>query len=195
MYVKLLVNRNRYFSTLTVPESFNITDVNATLNISHSHNSDLIAELVAPNGTRVKLFSRVGGATDNFTNTTFDDQANTSITNGSGPFSGSYRPESLLSVLNGIDAAGVEAGDYRHGPAKHGYAPQLVAAILVRGYSGCSSDAPRAFAVGFNDPIEGRLLRAGGGTGVRRASVRHARGYGRGNWRDVTGIGRCRRIP
>lgn len=94
-------------SALTVPESINISDVNVTLNISHTQNSDLIAELVAPNGTRVTLFSRIGGASDHFRNTIFDDQANSSITSGSGPFSGSYRPESLLSVLNGIDAAGV----------------------------------------------------------------------------------------
>jgi subtilisin-like proprotein convertase family protein len=96
-----------WVSNLTVPDSFTISDVNVTLNISHTYNSDLIAELVAPNGTRVTLFSKVGGASDNFTNTIFDDQASTSITSGSGPFSGSYRPESLLSALNGIDAAGV----------------------------------------------------------------------------------------
>jgi subtilisin-like proprotein convertase family protein len=90
-----------------VPDSFTIVDVNVTLNISHTNNSDLIAELVAPNGTRVTLFSQVGGASDGFSNTTFDDQASLAITNGSGPFSGSYRPESLLSVFNGIDAAGL----------------------------------------------------------------------------------------
>ena len=94
-------------STLTAPDSFSIADVNVMLNISHTNNSDLIAELVAPNGTRVTLFSRVGGSTDHFTSTTFDDQVSTSIINGSGPFSGSYRPESLLSVLNGSGAAGV----------------------------------------------------------------------------------------
>jgi subtilisin-like proprotein convertase family protein len=94
-------------STLSVPDSFTIVDVNVTLNISHTNNSDLIAELVAPNGTRVTLFSQVGGASDGFSNTTFDDQASLAITNGSGPFSGSYRPESLLSVFNGIDAAGL----------------------------------------------------------------------------------------
>ena len=189
MYVKLLVNRNRYFSTLTVPESFNITDVNATLNISHSHNSDLIAELVAPNGTRVKLFSRVGGATDNFTNTTFDDQANTSITNGSGPFSGSYRPESLLSVLNGIDAAGVwklEITDMalQDSGTLHSWSLQFSYVVTPATFRCPYGD----FAVGFDDSIKGRPWRAGDRSGVCRDRIRLAVGRDQGNWDNITPI-------
>ena len=94
-------------STLTVPDSFTIADVNVMLNISHTYNNNLMAELVAPNGTPRAALLTGRRASDHFTNTTFDDQANVSITSGSGPFGGSYRPESLLSVLNGLDAAGV----------------------------------------------------------------------------------------
>jgi subtilisin-like proprotein convertase family protein len=69
-----------------------ITDVNVTVRIAHTYDSDLDLYL--------------GGSGDHFTNTTFDDQAGSGIASGSAPFSGSYRPTSPLSVLNGGDAVG-----------------------------------------------------------------------------------------
>lgn len=47
-----------------------------------------------------------GGSGNDFTNTTFDQSAGTSITAGSAPFSGTYRPEGNLSALNGQNAQG-----------------------------------------------------------------------------------------
>lgn len=97
-------------STLTLANlTGSIADVNVTLDISHTYDDDLQAFLIGPSGTRVELFSRVGGSGDNFRNTTFDDQAATAITAGSAPFSGSYRPEGLLSALNGRNPNGLWA--------------------------------------------------------------------------------------
>ena len=48
----------------------------------------------------------MGGSSDGFHNTTLNDQASTSIRNGSFPFTGSYRPEGSLASFNGQSANG-----------------------------------------------------------------------------------------
>ncbi len=84
-----------------------ILDVNVGLNISHTYDADLEVYLIGPLGTRVELFSNVGGSGDNFTNTILDDQATDPITSGSAPFTGTFRPEGLLSAFNGQDPNGI----------------------------------------------------------------------------------------
>ncbi|MBX7102504.1 MAG: proprotein convertase P-domain-containing protein [Gemmataceae bacterium] len=84
-----------------------ITDVNVTVDLSHTSDSNLSLFLVAPDGTRVELSTGNGGSSDNYTNTTFDDQAATAITAGIAPFTGNFRPEGLLSDFNGASANGV----------------------------------------------------------------------------------------
>lgn len=83
-----------------------ITDVNVTLSIAHARNSDLGVYLVSPNGTRVELFTNVGGTSQGFTNTTLDDQGNLSIALGSVPYTGVFAPETPLTALNGEDPNG-----------------------------------------------------------------------------------------
>ncbi len=95
-------------STLAIPGGVGtIADVNITLNITHTWDSDLEVDLVGPDGTRVNLFANVGGSGDNFTNTTLDDEAPIPITSGSPPFSGSYRPAQSLASFDGKRASGV----------------------------------------------------------------------------------------
>src|SRR5262249_47445005 len=65
--------------------------------------------LVSPSGTTIRLISRRGGAGDNFTNTVLDDEATTSITSivsAGAPFTGSFRPESPLSAIDGQNGNG-----------------------------------------------------------------------------------------
>ena len=91
-------------STVTVPSfdgSFKIAHISVQLNASFTDDESLSAVLIAPDGTQVPLFSNVGGSKANFVNTTFDDGAESSITTGSAPFTGSYRPASPLSILDG----------------------------------------------------------------------------------------------
>ena len=83
-----------------------ISDVDVTLNISHTWDEDLGVYLVAPSGTRVELFTGVGSSFDNFTNTELDDEAATPITSGGAPFSGSWQPEGFLSDFDGQDPNG-----------------------------------------------------------------------------------------
>ncbi len=96
------------------------------LNITHTYDSDLTATIIAPDGTRVKLFSRVGGSGDNFTNTEFFDGATKSINEGAAPFNSAltnqlYRPIEPLAAFVGkstygkwtlevTDSAGGDAG-------------------------------------------------------------------------------------
>jgi subtilisin-like proprotein convertase family protein len=93
-------------SSIVVSDTGAVSDVNVTLNISHTFDGDLDIFLIGPNGTRVELTTDNGGTGENFVNTVFDDQAATSITLGAAPFTGSFKPEGLLSSLNGIPANG-----------------------------------------------------------------------------------------
>ncbi len=78
-----------------------IHDVNVRVSLTHTFDADLDVFLVAPDGTRVELFTDVGGSGQNFINTVLDDEATTLITAGSAPFTGTFRPEGLLSALDG----------------------------------------------------------------------------------------------
>src|SRR5208282_5553126 len=97
-------------STLTVPNyqgTFTVADLTVGLTITSPSDSSLSAVLIAPNGTQVSLFANVGGTGQNFTNTVFDDAAETSITAGTAPFTGTYQPIGKLSTLIGSNASGV----------------------------------------------------------------------------------------
>jgi subtilisin-like proprotein convertase family protein len=83
-----------------------ITDVNVSLDITHTYDADLTAHLISPAGTRVKLFDAVGGSDDNFTGTTFDDAAVQPIAGGSAPFTGLFIPAEALSAFNGENSNG-----------------------------------------------------------------------------------------
>ena len=94
-------------STINVAGFANfIADVNVTLNITHTYNSDLQLTLISPAGVRVLLFSGVGGSGDNFVNTVLDDEATLAIGGGTAPFTNSYRPASALSAFDGVSANG-----------------------------------------------------------------------------------------
>jgi subtilisin-like proprotein convertase family protein len=93
-------------SILTVRDTGTIDDVNVRINIQHIWDEDLDVYLTAPDGTRIELFTDIGGMRDDFTNTILDDDAPLSITEGFSPFTGSFRPEGDLSVLDGMNING-----------------------------------------------------------------------------------------
>ena len=94
-------------SYITVSDSYVIADLDVQLDILHHYDEDLDVYLIGPDGTRVELFTSVGGSGNNFTNTVLDDEAATSIVDGSAPFSGLYQPEGSLSDFDGRDVTGV----------------------------------------------------------------------------------------
>jgi subtilisin-like proprotein convertase family protein len=93
-------------STLTIEDTGAISDVNVKVNITHPYDADLDVYLIAPDGTRIELFTDVGVLSEDFVDTILDNEASQSITDGRGPFTGSYRPEGDLTVLNGKNVEG-----------------------------------------------------------------------------------------
>ena len=93
-------------SAVTVADTRVVRDVEVKLTITHAYVSDLAIVLIGPNGVRVELSLRNGGSGDNYVDTIFDDEAAQSITTGSAPFTGRFRPQQPLAVLDGIPANG-----------------------------------------------------------------------------------------
>ena len=94
-------------SSITVTDAFTITDVNVTVNITHTYDADLTISLTSPNGSEIILSDGNGGSGDNYTNTVFDDDGNTLIQAGSAPFTGTFVPEESLSTFNDEVSGGI----------------------------------------------------------------------------------------
>jgi subtilisin-like proprotein convertase family protein len=83
-----------------------LTDINVEINLEHSWNADLAIYVVSPSGSRIELVSGVGNGHANFLNTAFDDEAGTSISQGTPPYQGSFRPSEPLWKLDSEQAMG-----------------------------------------------------------------------------------------
>lgn len=83
-----------------------ILDLNVKLDITHSRTGELKLILNGPDLTSLMLSNLNGGEGDNYTNTIFDDAAGQSITDGTAPFTGRFRPEFPLDVFNGKPLSG-----------------------------------------------------------------------------------------
>jgi hypothetical protein len=85
----------------------------ASAGISHTWIGDLILSVRSPAGTFVSLINQRNNPNDNtnnLCNTVFDDSAFQPISAGTGgPFTGTWRPETPLSALNGQSANGTWA--------------------------------------------------------------------------------------
>ncbi|MFA6045782.1 MAG: sensory rhodopsin transducer, partial [Phycisphaerales bacterium] len=97
---------------IDITDSRQIIDLNVRLRLTHSSDSDLTVSLISPaatgfpNGREIVLVSGRGGVNPNFTNTVFDDEASSSITTASAPFTGVFRPEQSLGGFDGQSALG-----------------------------------------------------------------------------------------
>ncbi|MBI5155500.1 proprotein convertase P-domain-containing protein [Candidatus Poribacteria bacterium] len=95
--------------------SGSLREVEVTCHITHSFDGDLNLSLVSPMGITVSLSTRRGSSGHNFgtdcpadsNDTTFDDDAAESVTSGTAPFAGSFRPESPLAAFSGLTAGDV----------------------------------------------------------------------------------------
>ncbi|MCX6270060.1 MAG: CotH kinase family protein [Bacteroidetes bacterium] len=70
------------------------------INLTHTWDDDLTISLIAPDGTEFELTSHCGGDGDNYTNTCFNYDATTPIYQGSAPFTGTFLPKGIMSLLN-----------------------------------------------------------------------------------------------
>jgi subtilisin-like proprotein convertase family protein len=101
-----IVDYTTITSDVTVTDDETVLDVEVRLNATHTYTGDLDIFLIGPDATRVELSTDNGGTGEDFTETVFDDEAVTSITAGSAPFTGSFQPEGSLADLDGISSAG-----------------------------------------------------------------------------------------
>ena len=83
-----------------------ILDVNARLTIRHTWNDDLDVFLISPAGTRVELFTDIGGSRDNFLGTTLDDEAEEYITDNFLSYALTFQPEGVLADFDGENPNG-----------------------------------------------------------------------------------------
>jgi subtilisin-like proprotein convertase family protein len=93
-------------SIIAVADTNTVLDVNVTVNLTHTYDGDITLYLIGPNGATVTLSNKRGSSGDNYTNTVFDDGAATAIASGAAPFTGTFRPDSPLSVFNNLPATG-----------------------------------------------------------------------------------------
>jgi len=82
-----------------------ITKLRLNLTINHANDGDLVIQLFGPGGM-VNLASQNGSGGQNFINTVFDDTASMSISQGTPPFTGVYKPMAPLSTFNNKAATG-----------------------------------------------------------------------------------------
>ena len=88
------------------PDSDVVKKIKVTFDINHTWREDLRISLLDPSGLRVVLVNRRGGASDDFKNVTFDQDALTPIRNAIPPFMGTYQPEGNLNDFNGLSPNG-----------------------------------------------------------------------------------------
>jgi trimeric autotransporter adhesin len=93
-------------SSIVITDNKLVQNVKVTLNLTHTFDRDLVITLIPPAGAPVTLSMRRGASGHNFVATVFDDAATASIAAGTAPFTGSFRPETPLAAVIGIDAAG-----------------------------------------------------------------------------------------
>jgi subtilisin-like proprotein convertase family protein len=94
-------------STLNIPSGSSISDINITMNITHTWINDLTATLISPTGTQLVLFDMpcISADIQNIV-ATFDD-AGSSIVCGVNPgISGVVIPQNALSVFNSQSPVG-----------------------------------------------------------------------------------------
>jgi subtilisin-like proprotein convertase family protein len=121
-------------SNLPVSTVGTVAKVTVTINIMHTFDSDLTIFVLSPTGTAVELSAQNGGGGANYTNTVFDDDAATSIVDGSPPFTGTFKPEIPLATLNGEAVNGtwqlqVLDGADGDGGALNGWSMQITSRV------------------------------------------------------------------
>ncbi|MEO8517286.1 MAG: reprolysin-like metallopeptidase [Flavobacterium sp.] len=103
-------------NSIAVPVTYNLTDVDVALNVSHTWPNDLVIQIVHPNTTTFSsVWNRACAGNDNFNVTLSDGAAGfTCVAN----MTGTFAPSSPLSVFNGLTANGtwrLFTADYYNG--------------------------------------------------------------------------------
>jgi subtilisin-like proprotein convertase family protein len=92
-------------SIINVTDNVTITDVNVSVNISHTYIQDLIISIIAPNTDEIVLFNRECDG-ENDIIITYDDEAATTFDCANSATSQVVIPSNLLASFNGLNASG-----------------------------------------------------------------------------------------
>lgn len=104
---KPILDNQTTYDTIMVSTQGIVVDLNVRLTLYHTWDGDLSITLIAPGYDTLDLSSRNGGSGDNYINTVFDDEASLVITQGTPPYTGSYRPEQpSLAVFDSLPLTG-----------------------------------------------------------------------------------------
>ncbi len=96
---KPITDNHSTADTVTLNETGFIVKATVSLSLIHSNDGDLILQLLKPGIATINLSQRNGQGGQNYTNTIFDDAAAISITQGTPPFTGSFKPQNVLNYL------------------------------------------------------------------------------------------------
>ena len=94
-------------STLNIPSGVVISDINITMNLSHTWINDLTATLISPSGTQVRLFAQPCTNADiQNISATFDDSGANVVCGANPGITGVVKSTQLLSAFNGQSSTG-----------------------------------------------------------------------------------------
>ncbi|RPI18230.1 MAG: M28 family peptidase [Ignavibacteriae bacterium] len=94
------------YDTITVNTAGMVNDINLNFTINHSNDSDLYIYLTKEGFSQLPLSTKNGGTGDNYTNTNLDDEAQISITQGTAPFTGTFKPQQSFSLYKDKSMSG-----------------------------------------------------------------------------------------
>ena len=106
--IPTVANTTPFISSVTLVSTNLITDVNVTVNISHTWVNDMTISLISPTGIEIQLVSRPCSYASLLNiNATFDDSGNTLVCATDPAILGTVKPIQLLSGFNGQPINGV----------------------------------------------------------------------------------------
>ena len=129
--------------------SLKVSSVEVTLSLIYPTDGNLTISLTAPNGLSVILYGKPNDKGQSFTNTTFSDTGAKSISAGTAPYTGTFKPFQPLSLLNGIQAFGNWTLQVSGGIGPNGGILQSWS-LSINGVA----SKPTAFEVTFDRPID-----------------------------------------
>ncbi|MBK7173392.1 MAG: M20/M25/M40 family metallo-hydrolase [Bacteroidales bacterium] len=97
---KIIPDQSIIYDSIPLYFEGGVKDIDIEIDVSHTRVKTLNISLIGPDGTKIDLSSGNGGSGSNFTNTLFDDEATQSITVGTPPYTGRFRPEESLSSFD-----------------------------------------------------------------------------------------------
>ncbi|MCE1165679.1 MAG: M28 family peptidase [Bacteroidetes bacterium] len=99
---KTIVDQGITRDTINMNHPGYVAKMKLNITLNHQNDGDLIIQLQQPGSAAANMTQRNGEGGQNFINTTFDDDAALSISQGTPPFTGSFKPITSLTTFRGL---------------------------------------------------------------------------------------------